>query len=199
MLLHHRRQRTCAGHSVVQFARDAETDRQVAFKFFLSRAVFDAERDVRAAPPLAAVVPPPVEIYGNEDGAVCDGRGHALPPFVALERGHPLDEWRRRRTPEIWECMRVRPAALGPHAAACAASHCACLGLRSKPGSHGLSVWTHMWGRSQAGLKIAGGVVPHSTPAGVAGRISWNSCKRTRQPRRAHVFENVPLRVLQEQ
>lgn len=97
-----------AGQSVVQFAHDGDGKGQVALKFFLARAAYDAEADMRAVPPLAATLPPAEAMTANDGGAVRDGAGRPLPPLLALERGQSLDEWRRWEKPDIWASMRVR-------------------------------------------------------------------------------------------
>lgn len=84
-------------------------------KFFLEQDHFRAERRTLTIPQLQAARLPLESVHGNEDGAVVDSRGHALPPCVVMQRGVPLEEWMRRESPDILHSVAVRaPASLAP-------------------------------------------------------------------------------------
>ncbi|NJR42367.1 MAG: hypothetical protein HC767_06605 [Akkermansiaceae bacterium] len=60
--------------------------------------------------PLGKLLPRLEGIIDNADGALVDPAGHKLPPCIIMERGESLDEWSRRRKPDMWAAMPVRPA-----------------------------------------------------------------------------------------
>ena len=55
-------------------------------------------------------------VVSNEDGALLDAHGNALPPCIVMEKGESLDQWmkRNRRAMDPFTCMQVR-SALPPH------------------------------------------------------------------------------------
>eukprot|EP00892_Ulva_mutabilis_P004406 jgi/Ulvmu1/2337/UM013_0185.1 len=94
-------------NSVVQYARSTEDDEDYAFKFFISREKFEAERTVFAHWILGAMLPRLEGLYDNRDAALQDPRGHALPPCVIMERGESLAEWFQRRKPDLRTALPV--------------------------------------------------------------------------------------------
>lgn len=104
----------CAGQAIVQFARSVRDRGQYALKFFLSRSGFEAERSFYTDSPLGKLLPRLEAMVDNADGSVQDAKGHPLPPFVIMERGESLDEWSRRRKPDMWAAMPVRPTLPAP-------------------------------------------------------------------------------------
>ena len=62
-------------------------------------------------------------VVSNEDGALRDSHGNALPPCIVMEKGESLDLWmkRNRRAMDPFTCMQVR----APHLASrLPAQHC---------------------------------------------------------------------------
>lgn len=116
----------CAGQAVVQFVRDVNDGRQYALKFFLSQPAFEAERRIYSDSPLGKLLPQLDAVRDNRDCALRDAEGCPLPPFVVMERGESLDEWARRRKPDMWEAMPVRicPPLPSWRAAHCIAASC---------------------------------------------------------------------------
>eukprot|EP00892_Ulva_mutabilis_P004417 jgi/Ulvmu1/2347/UM013_0195.1 len=100
-------ERRCGGQAVVQFARSVRDRGQYALKFFISRPSFDAESRFYTDSPLGKLLPRLEGLCDNLDGAVQDAQGNPLPPFVIMERGESLDEWSRRRKPDMWAAMPV--------------------------------------------------------------------------------------------
>jgi hypothetical protein len=41
--------------------------------------------------------------------------GYKLPPCIVMERGESLDEWSKRRKPDVWAAMPVRNTLQKPH------------------------------------------------------------------------------------
>jgi hypothetical protein len=93
-----RKRRVCAGQAVVQFAKDARTERKYAIKFFAMREAFADEAAVYedASSPLARLLPRVHAILGNEDGSHSDSAGEPLPPCIIMECGESLNLWSRR-------------------------------------------------------------------------------------------------------
>lgn len=102
--------------TVVQFARSTADDEEFALKFFISREKFEAERTVFAHWILGAMMPRLEGMYDNRDAALQDPRGHALPPCVIMERGESLQQWFKRRKPDLRTALPVRPHRLCPPA-----------------------------------------------------------------------------------
>lgn len=102
------------GQAVVQFARGLNDQSQYALKFFLSGYDFRAERSVYNDSPLGKLLPRHYGIYDNEDGILTDPMGYKLPPCIVMERGESLDEWSKRRKPDVWAAMPVQSSATLP-------------------------------------------------------------------------------------
>lgn len=94
---------------MVQFVRGVNDGRQYAIKFFLSQRAFEAERRIYSDSPLGKLLPQLDDVCDNRSGALQDVDGRPLPPFVVMERGESLDEWARRRKPDMMAAMPVRP------------------------------------------------------------------------------------------
>ena len=99
-----------AGQAVVQFARGAKDPGQYALKFFLSDFDFRSERAVYTDSPLGKLLPRHYGIYENVDGVLRDRRGYKLPACIVMERGESLDEWSKRKKPDVWGAMPVSPS-----------------------------------------------------------------------------------------
>ena len=97
-----------AGQAVVQFASSTIDQKQFAIKFFASRKEFQAEVDVYRNSPLGNLLPRVEGIIDNRDGQLVNQYGQKLPPCIIMERGESLDEWSRRRKPDMWGAMPVR-------------------------------------------------------------------------------------------
>ena len=46
-------------------------------------------------------------VVSNEDQAIVDPAGHALPPCIVMERGESLDIWSARNAPDHSQCFSV--------------------------------------------------------------------------------------------
>jgi hypothetical protein len=101
-----------AGQAVVQFATSSIDPGQYALKFFVSRKDFAAEMAVYTDSPLGKLLPRLEGMYDNRDGGIADPHGHPLPPCIIIERGESLDEWSKRRKPDMWAAMPVRSLSL---------------------------------------------------------------------------------------
>lgn len=87
------------GQAVVQIAEDSFTREQFAVKFFLSKTAFSQEAKLYKDPeqPLGRFLPECRMIMDPTTGIGCtDKRGHALPPFIVMEKGESLDRWAAR-------------------------------------------------------------------------------------------------------
>ena len=93
---------------MVAFARSTRDQGQYALKFFALRKDFEAEVDVYENSPLGKLLPRVEGMHDNRDGALRDPSGYKLPPCIIMERGESLDEWSRRRKPDMWAAMPVR-------------------------------------------------------------------------------------------
>lgn len=96
------------GQAVVQFARGVRDGGQYALKFFLNPRDFRSEKAVYSDSPLGELLPLHYGLYDNEDGVLMDSFGNNLPPCIVMEKGESLDEWTRRRKPDVWAAMPVR-------------------------------------------------------------------------------------------
>ena len=97
-----------AGQAVVQFARSTRDQGQYALKFFVAAKEFESEVDVYQNSPLGKLLPKVEGMYDNKDAMLLDPSGNKLPPCIIMERGESLDEWSRRRKPDMWAAMPVR-------------------------------------------------------------------------------------------
>jgi hypothetical protein len=96
-----------AGQAVVQFARRAGAEEEVALKFFVSRRSFDAEKAIYTNMELRKLLPRLQGLHDNNDGTFVDPHGNPLPPCIIMERGESLDEWSCCRLPDMWAAMPV--------------------------------------------------------------------------------------------
>jgi hypothetical protein len=90
----------CAGQAVVQIAESVGTHtagEHFAMKFFLSQAVFDQEKALYQdeEQPLGQFLPR-LHSTAEEDGAITDSHGRAMPPCIIMEKGESLDLWAAR-------------------------------------------------------------------------------------------------------
>lgn len=101
-----------AGQAIVQFARSAADgcQRTYALKFFLKQKDFESEKAFYRNSPIGKLLPMLAGLV--EDGELKDLDDHALPPCIIMERGESLNEWCKRRKPDIWGVMPVRHALL---------------------------------------------------------------------------------------
>jgi hypothetical protein len=84
------------GQSVVAFARGAGRGfRQYAIKFFTRMADYVLEVRLFKSEIVAEALPALIEHDDNLDGTVCSSDGFEFPPFVVMDRGTPLSEWKR--------------------------------------------------------------------------------------------------------
>lgn len=93
---------------MVQFASSNTDQNQYALKFFLSAQDFVAEKKIYTESPLGDLLPRHEGLYDNSDSILMDAKGNKLPPCIVMERGESLDEWSRRRKPDMWAAMPVR-------------------------------------------------------------------------------------------
>lgn len=93
---------------MVQFARSMDDEEEYAFKFFISRDKFEAERTATAHWILGAMLPRLEGMYDSRGSPLNDPRGHALPPCIIMERGESLLEWFQRRKPDLRTALPVR-------------------------------------------------------------------------------------------
>ena len=93
---------------MVAFARSTRDQGQYALKFFVMPQDFTSEVDVYSNSPLGKLLPRLEGIIDNKDGNLLDPSGNKLPPCLIMERGESLDEWSRRRKPDMWAAMPVR-------------------------------------------------------------------------------------------
>ena len=98
---------------MVAFARSTRDQGQYALKFFVMPQDFTSEVDVYSNSPLGKLLPRLEGIIDNKDGNLLDPSGNKLPPCLIMERRESLDEWSRRRKPDMWAAMPVR-APLSP-------------------------------------------------------------------------------------
>jgi hypothetical protein len=96
-----------AGQAVVQFARSRYGQDMYAIKFFISPRDFASEMAIYTDSPLGQLLPRLEGMYDNKDGLLTDPNGHKLPPCIVMERGESLDEWSKRRKPDMWAAMPV--------------------------------------------------------------------------------------------
>lgn len=94
------------GQAVVQIARDVHDSlMQYAVKMFIEASAFEMEAEHYRDPVLAKCLPPLIYATGNQDGTERSVDGQfALPPFMVIERGLSLEEWRggaQRRPVEV--------------------------------------------------------------------------------------------------
>lgn len=101
-----------AGQAVVAFARSTRDQGLYALKFFVMPQDFASEVDVYSNSPLGKLLPRLEGIIDNKDGKVVDPAGNKMPPCIIMERGESLDEWSRRRKPDMWAAMPVRAPCL---------------------------------------------------------------------------------------
>jgi hypothetical protein len=97
-----------AGQAIVQFASSTRDQGQYALKFFIVPEEYTAEASVYHNSPLGKLLPRLEACIENKDGVLVDPSGHKLPPCISMERGESLDEWCRRRKPDMWAAMPVR-------------------------------------------------------------------------------------------
>jgi hypothetical protein len=109
-----------AGQAIVAFARSISDQGTYAIKFFMSPKDFRSEMAIYQDSPLGKLLPRLEGMYDSEAG-LQDRQGHQLPPCIVMERGESLDEWSRRRKPDMWAAMPVRPRMHGCVLARCAA------------------------------------------------------------------------------
>jgi hypothetical protein len=94
-----------AGQAVVQFAKGVYSDDEYAIKFFVRADIFEAERSLYHNATFSDLLPNVDGFYSNEDLGT---GGHALPACIVMEKGESLDEWSRRRRPDLYAAMPVR-------------------------------------------------------------------------------------------
>jgi hypothetical protein len=95
------------GRDALEKALDAMLDRDVllmkkytimsmtsyAVKFFSNVDAFESESALYGGSVLRAMMPATREIRDNADSQQRAPGGYVFPPFIAIERGEPLDEW----------------------------------------------------------------------------------------------------------
>lgn len=91
----------------MQFACSKTDPNQYALKFFLSAHDFEAEKKIYTDSPLGALLPRHEGLFDNSDSILMDAKGNKLPPCIVMERGESLDEWSKRRKPDMWAAMPV--------------------------------------------------------------------------------------------
>eukprot|EP00892_Ulva_mutabilis_P003618 jgi/Ulvmu1/1628/UM113_0005.1 len=88
------------GQAVIQFAKDRNSGRQYALKFFLSHAAFAGEAALYTdrSSPLGPFLPQLRSIAGaaGHEPPVVDARARPLPPCIVMEKGESLDVWMQR-------------------------------------------------------------------------------------------------------
>ena len=97
------------------------TDNGAAVQFFLNEHMHAAEAALYSDSALHGVTPVARERYTNADGLICDASGHALPPFMVIDRGEPLRSFLARAETEritvvhtlvfVVKCLRALHAA----------------------------------------------------------------------------------------
>jgi hypothetical protein len=92
----------------VQFARSIHGDGEYAIKFFALREAFHIEMQMYADKTLREFLPIPQGIHDNENGEFVDARGIKLPPFIIMEKGESLDDWSKRKRPNVFAATPVR-------------------------------------------------------------------------------------------
>ena len=96
------------GQGVVQFMRSTRTEEFVAVKFFLSCAAYDAEARLYKVDVLRSMMPAIRMDVSNEDTGERNSRGYPWPPFMVLEKGESLQEWKARTKPAFSTILDVR-------------------------------------------------------------------------------------------
>lgn len=91
----------------MQFATEVRTGTECAIKFYISHATFAHERAVYRDPNIRAVSPEILHMYDSDVGALVDPTGRPLLSFIVFERGEALDEWARRRMPDLITSIQV--------------------------------------------------------------------------------------------
>lgn len=87
-------------------------------------------------------------VIDNEDGALVDARGNALPPCIVMEKGESLDLWvkRNRRAMDPFTCMQARTRflrAVKVSVALTSAACCTVLGLL-RDASSVSAIWSEL-------------------------------------------------------
>lgn len=81
-----------AGQAVIQFARRQRLREEVAFKFFIARADYEAEVALYRNDALGDFLPMAEAYVDNADHSFRDAYGNPFPPCIVMERGDTLHD-----------------------------------------------------------------------------------------------------------
>ena len=80
--------------TIIQEAYDPHTEVPLVCKFFTNHHQFESYVATQSHPAIAVTMPSRHRAFANEEGFYGSPGGYSFPPFVFLERGFTLEQWR---------------------------------------------------------------------------------------------------------